>query len=50
MEDVVKYATKNKNDLITLKEIADEQKVKISCLRKHRNELQDKMEEREADH
>ena len=46
MDDIVKYATK---DLITLKEIADEQKIKISCLRKHRNELQDKMEEREAE-
>ena len=48
MDDVVKYATKNKNDLLAIKEIAEEQKVKISCLRKHRNELQDKIEEIDA--
>ena len=50
MDDVVKYATKNKNDLLAIKEIAEEQKVKISCLRKHRNELQDKIEEIDAEH
>ena len=44
MEEVMKYANKNKNDALALKEISESQKVKITCLRGHRNELLDKID------
>ena len=44
MDKVVKYATKHRDDLIALKELAENQKVKISCLRSHRNELFDEID------
>ena len=50
MEEVMQYAAKNKNDVISLKEIAESQKVKISCLRRHRNELQDQLDKKDSDH
>ena len=51
MEEVLKYAEKNKTDAFSVKEIAESQKVKISCLRGHRNlvevkeQLSDKVDE-----
>ena len=50
MEEVLKYAEKNKKDVISVKEIADSQKVKISCLRGHRNELLDKIDDLNDNH
>ena len=50
MYDVVKYATKNRDDLIAVKKIAEEQKIKIACLRGHRNQVQGKMEQVSSDH
>jgi hypothetical protein len=50
MEELMKYATKNNNDVKKLKEICDTQKVKISCLRGHRNELLDKIDVMEEQH
>ena len=40
VDEIYEAGVKHKNKLIDLKEIADEQKVKISCLRKHRDEIQ----------
>ena len=45
MEEVMKYAEKNKNDALKVKEIATSQKEKIFCLRSHRNELFDRIDD-----
>ena len=50
MDEVLEYANKNKNDAISVKEIADAQKIKIACLRGHRNELLDKIDTLKEQH
>jgi hypothetical protein len=41
VDDIYNAGVEHKNELLELKQIADEQKVKISCLRNHRDEIKD---------
>ena len=50
MEEVMRYAEKNKIDALKVKEIANSQKEKIFCLRSHRNELFDRIDEMTEKH
>ena len=50
MDDVVKYATKNRDTALSLKDTVESQKSKIFCLRGHRNELLDKIDKLNNDH
>ena len=43
VDEIYEAGVKHKSKLVDLKEIADEQKVKISCLRKHRDEMRDEL-------
>jgi hypothetical protein len=50
MDDVVKYATKNRESALSLKDTVESQKSKIFCLRGHRNELLNKIDKLNSDH
>ena len=43
IEEIYDAGAKHKSKLLDLKEIADDQKIKISCLRKHRDEIRDEL-------
>ena len=43
MDEIYEAGVKHKSKLVELKQIADEQKVKIGCLRMHRDEIKDEL-------
>ena len=50
VDEIAEAASKHREKLVALKEIADEQKEKIFCLRGHRNELFDEIDKLKAQH
>ena len=48
VDEIFAAGAKHEEKLIALKEIADNQKSKIFCLRKHRDEIADKLEDLEV--
>ena len=50
VDEIFEAGVKHKNKLVELKEIAEGQKEKISCLRKHRDEIKEEMNKLEDVH
>ena len=48
VDEIFEAGVEHKEKLVALKEIADNQKSKIFCLRKHRDEIADKLEDLEV--